>query len=242
MQRGTWAALRWFPRITANCRDRFTAEDFDFVVATLARDEKDCVSLVELLTDADTRDEVLDHPRLLASVLEDGAPLRISPQLYFYVLIRHVLKETGIESRSLSDYVASLLERFSDRARMRSPADGSTEPVQYVSDMLVALRRASPTQEFLIRAHIGNYSLFISGIFRESVETRAQRGAPDLSFYEDMGRSSFRAAASHHVARTAALDGVYEQLAEIFRPVRCALNHLSDSLLHLDTPEIITPP
>jgi len=232
--------------ITANCRDRFTAEDFDFVVQTLARDEKDSVSLVDLLTDADARDEILDHPRLLKGILEDGAPLRISPQLYFYVLTRHVLKETGIESRPLSDYVAALLEGFSNRARMRSPADGSTNLVQYLSDMLVALRQASsPTQTFLIRAHIGNYSLFISGIFRESVETRAQRGAPDLSFYEDMGRSNYRVAAGHQVARTASLTRVYEQLADQFRGVRCALNRLSDTLLHLGdgpTPEIITTP
>lgn len=230
--------------ITANCRDRFTAEDFDFVVETLARDEKDSVSLVQLLTDAETRDQILDHPRLLASVLEDGAPLRISPQLYFYILTRHVLKETGIESRPLSDYVASLLESFSDRAGMRSPADGSTEPIQYLSDMLIALRKASPTQAFLIRAHVGNYSLFISGIFRESVENRASRGAPDLSFYEEMGSSSFRAAAGHQVARTVALHDVYDQLSDSFRPVRRALNRLSDTLLHLDTPptpEIIAP-
>ncbi len=230
--------------ITANCRDRFTAEDFDFVVETLARDQRDNVSLVELLTDAETRDEILDHPRLLAGVLEADATLPISPQLYFYILTRHVLKETGIASRPLSDYVASLLEHFSNRARMCSPANGATGPIQYVSDMLVALRGASPTQTFLIRAHIGNYSLFLSGIFRESVETRAQRGAPDLSFYEDMGRSSYRAAADHQVARTAALDSVYGQLAESFRPVRCALNRLSDSLLHLDEapgPEIISP-
>jgi hypothetical protein len=219
--------------ITANCRDRFTAEDFDFVVQTLATSEKDSVSLVKLLTDAETRDEVLDHPRLLASVLEDGAPLRISPQLYFYILTRHVLKETGIESRPLSDYVASVLEKFSHRAGMRSPADGSTNPIQYLSDMLVALRQASPTQTFLIRAHVGNYSLFISGIFRECVVTRAQRGAPDMIFYEDMGRASYRAAAGHHVARSVALDDVYEQLSDSFREVRCALNHLSDSLLHL---------
>ena len=223
--------------ITANCRDRFTAEDFDFVVETLASSEQDSVSLVKLLTDAEARDAILDHPRLFQSLLEDGAPVRISPQLYFYVLTRHVLKETGLEDRSLSDYVASLLERFSDRAHMRSPADGATGPIQYVSDMLVALRTASPTQTFLIRAHIGNYALFISGIFRESVESRAQRGAPDLSYYEDMGRSNYHAAARHHVAKTAALDGVYGQLAESFREVRGALNHLSDSLLHLDAPE-----
>jgi hypothetical protein len=127
---------------------------------------------------------------------------------------------------------------------MQSPANGANGPIQYVSDMLVALKQASPTQTFLIRAHIGNYSLFISGIFRESVESRAQRGAPDLSFYEDMGRSSYRAAASHQVARSASLSQVLEQLADAFRQVRSALNHLSDTLLHLDSsnsPEIITP-
>jgi hypothetical protein len=229
--------------ITANCRDRFTAEDFDFVVETLAKNERDSVSLVELLTDGDTRDAVLDHPQLFQTILERSAPLRISPQLYFYLLTRHVLKETGLENRELSDYVASVLEHFSDRASMRSPADGASGPIQYVSDMLVALRKASPTQTFLIRAHIGNYSLFISGIFRESVESRAHRGAPDISFYEDMGRSNYHAAAGHQVARTAALSDVLEELAESFRVVRGALNRLSDSLLHFDdsaSPDILS--
>jgi hypothetical protein len=230
--------------ITANCRDRFTAEDFDYVVQTLARSEQESVSLVKLLTDSEARDALLDHPRLFQSLLEDGAPLRISPQLYFYVLTRHVLKETGLEDRGLSDYVAALLERFADRARMRSPADGADGPIQYLSDLLVALRGASPTQTFLIRAHVGNYALFISGIFREAVESRAQRGAPDLSYYEEMGRTNYHAAARHQVARTAALDGVYGQLAESFREVRGALNRLSDSLLHLDAPagpELLAP-
>src|SRR5262245_49088365 len=227
--------------ITANCRDRLTAEDFDFVIETLAKSEKESVSLVKLLTDSETRDAILDHPRLFQSVLEGASTLSISPQLYFYLLTRHVLKETGLEDRALTDYVASVLERFSDRARMQSPANGANGPIQYVSDMLVALRQASPTQTFLIRAHIGNYSLFVTGIFHESIESRAQRGAPDMAFYEDMGRSSYRAAASHQVARTAALSDVLGRLADAFREVRGALNRLSDSLLHLDShsaPEI----
>jgi hypothetical protein len=222
-----------FPMITANCRDRFTAEDFAFVVRTLARSERDSVNLVDLLTDADARDAILDQPELFQGVLEDGAPLRISPQLYFYVLTRHVLKETGLNDRVLSDYLASLLETFSNSARMRSPADGSDGPIQYLSDMLVALRRASPTQSFLIRAHVGNYALFISGIFPETVECRAQRGAPDVSYYEDVGSANYKAAAEHQVARTAALTGVLALLGDRFGEVRRALNRLSDSLLHL---------
>ena len=220
--------------IKANCRDRFTAADFDFVVKALATSQKDSVSLVELLTDEEARDSILDHPRLFKTILEDGAPLTISPQLYFYILIRHVLKETGLNDRCMSDYVASLLETFSQTARMKSPADGRATPIQYVSDMLVALQTATPAQTFLIRAHVGNYALFITGIFHGTVQSRAERGAPDLGYYENVGSANYKAAACHHAARSAALTEVYEQLAESFHDVRLALNRLSDSLIHLD--------
>jgi len=221
--------------IKANCRERFTAADFDFVVRTLARSEHDSVNLVDLLTDAEARDSILDSPRLVESLLADAGSLTISPQLYFYILLRHVLKDTGLGDRDVSDYLASLLDAFSQTARMRSPADGHTSPIQYVSDMLIALQNASPAQSFLIRAHVGNYSLFITGIFHETVQHRSQRGAPDVSYYEDLGRSNYRMAAGHQVARTCALNGVFEKLADGFHDIRLALNHLSDSLLHLDT-------
>jgi len=228
--------------IKANCRERFTADDFEFVVKTLARSDRDSVTLVELLTDAEARDAILDDPRLFQTVLEHGAPLTISPQLYFYILVRHVLKQTGLNDRGTSDYVASLLEKFSQTTQMRSPADGRDMPIQYVSDMMVALRDASPQQTFLIRAHMGNYALFISGIFHETVESRSQRGAPDVSFYEDIGRSSYRAVAQHRVAKSCELTRIFESLSSGFRDVRLALNHLADSLLHLDggpTPDLL---
>src|SRR5262249_21211803 len=142
--------------IKANCRDRFTAADFDFVVRTLSRSEGDSVSLVELLTDAGARDSILDSPHLVESMLGDGGALSISPPLSFYILLRHVLKDPDRGDRAVSDYLAPLLETSSQTARMRSPANGHTSPIQYVSDMLIALRDASPVQSFLIRAHVGN--------------------------------------------------------------------------------------
>ncbi len=221
--------------IKANCRDRFTAADFEFVVQTLSKTQRDAISLVQLLTDEETRDSLLDHPVLVQAILEMSAALRISPQLYFYVLTRHVLKTTGLHDRATSDYIASLLEWFSYTARMRSPADGRDGPIQYLSDMLTALRDASPAQSFLIRAHVGNYSLFISGIFHETVECRRQRGGPGVAFYEDMGRTSFKAIAGHQTARSAALTSVYEQLAHGFHEARIALNRLSETMLHFET-------
>lgn len=220
--------------IRANCRERFTAADFDFVVRTLARSEPDHVSLVDLLSDADARDSVLDHPRLVDAILSHTAHLAISSQFYFYVLARHVLREAGITDRKLCDYVASLLETFSQVSRLQSPHAIDHRGPQYISDMLIALTRATPEQAFLLRAHVGNYSLFISGIFHENAHRRSQRGAPDLNFYENVGRTNYGLVASHATARRCELSEIYEELADRFRDVRLALNRLSDQLLNLD--------
>jgi hypothetical protein len=226
--------------IRANCRARFTAADFDFVVRTLARSKTDHVSLVDLLGDAEIRDSILDHPRLVDAILSNPAHLRISSQFYFYVLARHVLQQAGILDRKLSDYVASLLEAFSRMSVLRAPHATGGSVQQYISDMLIALQRVTPEQAFLLRAYVGNYSLFISGIFHENTQRRSLRGGPDLRFYEEIGRTNYQMVASHETARRCELDDVFEGLAERFHEVRLALNDLSDRLLSLDNE--IRPP
>ena len=216
--------------IRANCRERFTAADFDFIVRTLARSPNDRVSLVDLLSDAETRDSVLDHPRLVEVILSHATHLHISSQFYFYVLARHVLRQASINDRKLCDYVASLLEAFS-RANQQKIDNHAHE---YICDMLIALQRVTPEQAFLLRAHIGNYSLFLTGIFHESAQRRRERGGPDLKFYEQVGRTNYHLVAEHETAKRCELSDVFENLAEQFRDVRLALNELSDRLLTLD--------
>src|ERR1700736_2112654 len=220
--------------IRANCRARFTAADFDFIVRTLARSQTDHVSIVDLLSDDGTRDSILDHPQLVDAILSHPAQLRISSQFYFYVLARYVLREAGIDDRKLCDYVGSLLETFSRANQLNNPDGIENRAHEYISDMLIALQRVTPQQAFLLRAHIGNYSLFISGIFHENAQRRRERGGPDLKFYEQVGRTSFQLVASHATARRCELNDVFEELAERFRDVRLALNQLSDQLLNLD--------
>jgi hypothetical protein len=196
------------------------------------------------LSDIETRDSILDHPRLVDAILNHCGHLRISSQFYFYVLARHVLQQGGIGDRKLCDYVASLLETFSRAKQLRAPqtpgrcaesatADSSCGE-EYISDMLIALTRASPEQAFLLRAHIGNYSLFITGIFHENTQRRSLRGGPEIEFYEQVGRTNYQLVASHATARRCELDDVFEGLADRFRDVRLALNQLSDQLLNLD--------
>jgi hypothetical protein len=220
--------------IRANCRARFTSADFDFIVRTLSRSRAGNVSLVDLLSDAETLDSILDHPKLVERILCNAGHLRISSQFYFYILARHVLQQAGIADRKLSDYVGSLLETFSLANKLQSPDKIDNRAHEYISDMLIALTRATPEQTFLLRAHAGNYSLFISGIFHENTQRRSQRGAPDIEFYEQIGRTNYQLVASHETARRCELTDVFSGLANRFHDVRLALNDLSDRLLHLD--------
>ena len=131
----------------------------------------------------------------------------------------------------MADYLAALLEKFSEIRQWSAPV----EAVQtaYLSDLLAALKNASSYQTFLIRTYIGNYSLLLTGIFYENVESRRQRGAPSFSFYEELGRTSFHNAACHDVAKKFQLTDVFEKLAEQFHDCRLALNRLADELFDL---------
>src|SRR4030095_10734524 len=147
-------------------------------------------------------------------------------QFYFYVLARHVLQQGGIGDRKLCDYVASLLETFSHASRLRISDETHDLAEQYISDILIALNRATPEQAFLLRAHIGNYSLFISGIFHEITQRRSRRGGPYINFYEQIGRTNYQLVSSHVVARRCELDDVFEGVGDRFREGRVAVDQI----------------
>lgn len=223
--------------ITANSRVRLTADDFDFIVRALSIKNSDRVSLERLLTDEETRDEILDLDALADAILQSPGRLAISPHLLFYVLCRRVLRDTAVRSRDAADYVASLLEAFSRTARLYD-ADGTGRfHAEYLTDMLQALSKAGEREAFLIRSHMANYSLFVSGMFAENVGKRSERGAPDISFYEKMGGMNYRVAAEFRDAKRFRLQSIYEELARGFHEARLALNDLAGRLLHLDSPQ-----
>src|ERR1039458_410533 len=185
--------------IQPNCRVQFTAEDIAFILDVLGR-QGGAISLASLLTDLESRDLILDNDALFHALLEQRGCLRVSSHFYFYVLVRHVLRESGIDDRSVADYVAELLAEFSRAERSRLVAPGHAGPLDYFFEMLAALQTADDRTAFYIRAHIGNHSLFLSGVFPDHIRHRAERRAcPDLKYYEEMGRMNFHVASGHRL-------------------------------------------
>jgi len=221
--------------IRPNCRAQFSAEDIDFIVETLGKTRRDC--LIDLLKDEESRDLILDDELLFRAVLERPECLRISMHLYFYILVRNVFRGSGLAERELADYVAEVLAEFSQthRTQMRLSAQG--KPVNYFVDMLAALQTADDLTSFFIRAHMGNYSLFLSGVFPDRIRIRSERkGAPDIRYYEEIGRSSFRAASDHRLAYKYDVAEIFNTLSERFQTTRKALNDLGDRLISLEPP------
>jgi len=220
--------------IQPNCRVQFTAEDIDFILSVLRPKVGNAECLVKLLTDEESRDLILDDEDLLRAVLEHRSCLRISTHFYFYILVRQVFRRSRIMERGVADYVAEVLSEFSRLERTECRPNGQGQSLDYFFEMLGALQTADDTTRFYIRAHVGNYSLFLSGIFPDRIRLRAEyRGAPDLKYYEELGRSNYRVASDHRLARKYDLDGIFNTLAERFQATRLALNDLGERLITL---------
>ncbi len=222
--------------IQAHGRRKLNQEDLRFVVATLGRAGESEATLFELLADPECRDAMLDHPVLFTRLLEQRPTPPISLFLYFYVLSRQALKEHGIDDRATTDYLASLLAEFAQGNRAYRVHAQATKEYHYLVDLMNDLLSASTEEAFYLRSHLGNYALFLTGVFPAFIYHRAKYHppSPDFSYYEQVGSSSFHLAAQHAMAERYRLSGILDLLGREFRNVRLALNHLADNYLQLD--------
>ncbi len=220
--------------VQANCRVQFTAEDLDFIVATLGSKTGGKECLVQLLTDEASRDTILDDPKLYHALLEHRGCVRVSTHFYFYVLVRQVLRRSDINDRSVADYVAEMLVKFAHPQQAQCVVTGRAEPCEYFFEMLAALQNADDRGNFLIRAHMGNYSLFLAGVFPDRIRFRAEsRGFPSLRYYEQLGQTSYRVASDHPLARRYKMAEIFATLGERFQAARLALNDLANRIISL---------
>jgi len=220
--------------IQPNCRVQFAAEDIEFVVSVLGARLGNAECLVKLLADEESRDLILDDEALFHALLERRGCLRVSTHFYFYVLVRHVFLRSDLKERAVADYVAELLAEFARTEHARCVVPGQPNPLDYFFEMLAALQTADDRTSFQIRVHMGNHSLFLSGVFPERIRVRAEkRGFPDIKYYESLGRTQYRAAGDHRLAQRYELSSILHTLAERFETTRLALNDISDRLFSL---------
>ena len=221
--------------ILADTRHHLTRADAELAARLIARDsDTERAQLEQQLGDRGI-DAVLDDPRLPTALLRSGQGACASLPLFAYVMVRHALRRLGEEDRLLADYVASVFLHFGlrDRANRVGPADDQVYDT--VAELAADLDDPDGRRSFLVRTHLGNYALWLSGMYPDYIEHRRwRRGGPDLDYYEEMGRRGFRLAADHRLADDHGLATLYATAAERFGLLRAALNDVSDALLFPD--------
>lgn len=226
--------------ILADTRHRLTRRDAQLAARLIAREDPDELARLEAALADGELDVVLDDPRLPAALLAHHGGAHASLTLFVYVAVRHALLQREVSDRALADYAAAVLLHFGVRGRAERIADSDDEQYDTLVGLLDDVNDPDPRRAFLVRAHLGNYALWLSGMFPDWIEHRRwRRGGPDLGYYESLGRQGFTLAAEHRLAERHGLTPLYEAAAERFDRLRVALNAVSDRMLfpHVHTPE-----
>ena len=146
---------------------------------------------------------------------------------FFDRAIRASFSDLAVRDDAAASYLADLLTRFARTESLYPP--GQVVPrLETVVDMLLDVQAVwqadspyfEPERELAIRRHIGDYTLFMLGVFRERVERVAS-----TSHFILRGQQAYRFVAEHARARGTAAAPPYRRLAERFEHFAGALDY-----------------
>ncbi len=118
---------------------------------------------------------------------------------FFQQMVRNSYAgKLGMHDTAISNYVAHLLCEFSEADKLYRVRDEEGKPIHALDAMV---RAADPVHgtatsfdaERAVRKHIGDYALFVSGMYPESMETPRSRRQGQQSYEElvSVGKESY---------------------------------------------------
>ena len=116
---------------------------------------------------------------------------------FFDRAVRASFRDLALHDDAAAGYLADLLTRFA-RTEQLFPHGITGQRLETVVDLLLETQALwqdasfSPEREVAMRRHIGDYTLFMLGVFRERVERMASSG-----YYVTQGRRAYRFVSEH---------------------------------------------
>ena len=218
--------------IRADLRSRLRAADVELVVLLLSRGSAHRRAAVERQLAAEGPDALLEKPELVERLLAVRTMLVPSEALFFYVVLRHALRRSGVDDRDLADYLGSLMLEFGRRDRAWRVDWNDDARHAYLVDILADLDATSGERRFRVMAHLGNYALWLAGLFPDYIAARQLRsGGPGVTYYDALGSRGFGMASDHELADRYGLEEVFRSAADRFSDIRAALNGVSERYL-----------
>ncbi|HEY2525076.1 MAG TPA: hypothetical protein VGI29_08455 [Candidatus Binataceae bacterium] len=145
---------------------------------------------------------------------------------FFLAMTRTSFGQLGLADQQVVDYVASVLADFSVTGRWLALRDAEGRRLTSVVEMLVSQTGAAQTRRRVIgerelRKYVGDYTLFMSGLFRSFVE----RGGY-LDYYLEEGKRSYQTVSELDVALYRPGFLMFEELSRSFENYSGALDYM----------------
>jgi len=146
---------------------------------------------------------------------------------FFDRALRASFHDLALDGDPAVPYLADLLTRFA-RTENLHPRGLSLPRLESVVDMMLEIHSAwqadvpefRPEHEVSVRRHIGDYTLFMTGIFPERVERQA-----GTTFYIAQGKRAYQFVSEHARASSAGASAPYRRLADRFESYVGALDY-----------------
>ncbi|QDT00311.1 hypothetical protein [Adhaeretor mobilis] len=123
----------------------------------------------------------------------------------------------GVPDPPLIDYLTALLVRFVASDSIYSLRSPQGKRLCQVADMLAEANARQGTARRIAHRHIGDFTLFWSGVFPEIAESNRRTGTKDsLLDYQRQGKRNYYLASTLPAAEESAPDDVLTRLSDSF--------------------------
>ena len=148
---------------------------------------------------------------------------------FFDRMVRRALGDLRLGGDSTVRYLTDLLTRFARTDQLYAIRDATGRRLETVAELLIAAERTwafdapdfDPFRERIVRQQIGDYALFMTGLFREHVERHASP-----SYYVREGQRAYRAVADFERAALRGEARLFAALAAEFESYAGALGYM----------------
>ena len=172
--------------------------------------------------------------------ISDQHPLR---QLFNELVQQTFESQLHVEEPGVPEYLANVLVDFTHRDRVFSLRNARGRQLEEVAEMLmegdVSLNAASFEREREVHKHIGDFTLFWSGVYPEMLRFfRAATRQDHLLDYVEQGRKSYSIAATFDYGAYSEEAKVLRRLSDQFEVCMFGLNMVRRELDGLRDPQI----
>ncbi len=164
-------------------------------------------------------------------------------RLFLDLVGRHYAEEIGIRDPQVVNYVSQLLAEFCDAEQLFKIHSAAGQPISDVGEMLIESNPVfgpapSFDRERQVRKHIGDYTLFFTGMFPESINHFRLRRDRVEGFVDWMkaGKESYFIVSKFEHFEYAKVAPLFANLSRNFEQCVYGLNRVKNDLQEMQHP------